>query len=1349
MKTKKSETSTTRNPSQCYISLSGQIKPLKNSYRSILNRSCLLTAFPLAACGISTNTKQEFTVSETSIGLWQVASNFGAVDVTFSEDDESNILFNAAESDTGVSVGSVEISQLKVDSPTFLDVAIADQQHDNGFKIIGVGDVTFTSTALREGFEDSTSARINVELTGGDLIFDLPPDDNDTLILIDGSLITLNGGRLIVDDGTLDASAAVVSDITRSDGIVLNSMLILTASQAKELTDAGVSITRGESNDPNEIDAVSVVQIVIRSSEDTAALEALASGNADRLGLLVSQNTLGEKPWLIIAVDPEFEQSEENAADVERVFDVIDTKADIIEQATGRLEEDGTLTLPQRGSDKADAETTSTTPSPPPPSPPPPSPPPPSPPPPAQPQLSLSTTSENITVTSDLTAELLFSDNTKLSDLVGGTPTNLTTLSAIATGQIYAKTSSGGQSATSNQTITLGTSGNDTIDLSTLGSGVDYILSGDSDDIISAGASNDHVIAGDGNDIVTGGPGADSLYGGAHNDLFLISDEDHHSVGEVINGGDGVDIIRYSATDGGTLTLTVGTSVEQVYISDASGDGTGTTNESVDALNLLTTVALFGNDGDNTLKGGAGADTLSGGAGADTLIADDTDTSVDGGADADVMQLALNASFLASELANIETVELAADAEVTVDYTDVIGTDRIETVTGVNAGSEVEKLIIIGASAGNGAVTLDYSTNLTLTDVLLEVQGGTDDEAITGTAGADKLDGGAGADTLSGGAGADTLIADDTDTSVDGGADSDVMQLALDASFLASELANIETVELATDAEITVDYTDVIGTDRIETVTGVNAGSEVEKLIIIGASAGNGAVTLDYSTNLTLTDVLLEVQGGTDDEAITGTAGADILSGGDGNDTINAQDIDTIDGGNSTDRVVFSAGVSATELLDEDLKNVENVSVEGSSTFDFSTQTEALTITGNENSQIVTVNSGNTEINLGGNTNLIYGLGVGSDTVIQNNANSIYALVVSGSNAVTLNASDGSGTFVYEDFTKEAVDVDINASQSVERIIFVTEQFRDRTERADNLIGGAGDDRFHFKNKDYLVASTISGGTGSDGIRLENTASNSITLSDADFVDMTQMEIIDNVGDGALDLTLGANASAAFSNGIVVRSTGYDSVTFDDNELTSNATSLTLDATDLTVQLTVYGTNGDDQITGSAGDDTIVGENGHDTINGGGGDDRIISGAGDDIITGGVGADTFVITSIVSNNIDSITDFQTTIDDIELSATDLNDEIGAEVFAAGNVVGTDAGAFIEYLDGAGNVAATGVPGTFIYNADNGRLSFDKNGDTFYNDMDGVTFDYSDDIWVANLGAGATGDIVAADFTIIA
>ncbi|ARU00159.1 beta strand repeat-containing protein [Yoonia vestfoldensis] len=1334
MKTQKSETSTTRNPSQFYVSLSGQTKPLKNSYRSILKRSSLLTAFPLAACGISTNTKQEFTVSETSIGLWQVASNFGAVDVTFSEDDESNLLFNAAESDTGVSVGSVEISQLKVDSPTFLDVAIADQQHDNGFKIIGVGDVTFSSTALREGFEDSTSALINVELTGGDLIFDLPPDDNDTLILIDGSLITLNGGRLIVDDGTLDASAAVVSGVTRSDGIVLNSKLILTASQAKELTDAGVSITRGETNDPNEIDAVSVVQILIKSSEDTAALEALTSGNADRLGLLVSQNTFGEKPWLIIAVDPEFEQSEENAADVERVFDVIDTKADVIEQATGRLEEDGTLTLPQRGSDKADDEATSTTPSPPPP---------------AQPQLSLSTTSENITITSDLTAELLFSDNTKLSDLVGGTPTNLTTLSAIATGQIYAKTSSGGQSATSNQTITLGTTGNDTIDLSTLGSGVDYILAGDGDDIITAGASNDHVIAGDGNDIVTGGPGADSLYGGANNDIFLILDEDHHSVGEVINGGDGLDVIRYSATDGGTLTLTVGTSVEQVYISDASGDRTGTTNENVDASNLLSAVSLLGNDGDNSLTGGAGSDTLSGGAGADTLIADDTDTNVDGGADADVMQLALDASFLASELANIETVELVADAEVTVDYTDVIGTSNIETVTGVNAGPEIEKLIIIGASAGDGTVTLDYSTNLTLTDVLLEVQGGTDDEAITGTAGDDKLDGGAGSDTLSGGAGADTLIADDTDTNVDGGADADVMQLALDASFLASELANIETVELAADAEVTVDYTDVIGTNNIETVTGVNAGPEIEKLIIIGASAGDGTVTLDYSTNLTLTDVLLEVQGGTDDEAITGTAGDDILNGGDGNDTINAQETDTIDGGNGTDRAVFSAAVGAAQLLDEDLENVENVSVEGSSTFDFSAQTEALTITVDEFFQIVTVNSGNTEINLGGYFNSIYGLGVGSDTVIQNSAHSFNAIYASGSNTVTLNVLVGTGVIVYEDDTKVAVDLDINASQSVERIIFATEQERDRTGRSDNLIGGAGDDRFHFKNKDYLVGSTISGGTGSDGIRLETTASNSITLSDADFVNMTQMEIIDNVGDGALDVTLGTNASAVFSNGIVVRATSYDNGTGDDKELTSNATTLTLNATDLTVQLTVYGTNGDDQITGSAGDDTIVGENGHDTINGGGGDDRIISGAGDDIITGGVGADTFVITSIVSNNIDSITDFQTTIDDIELSATDLNDEIGAEVFAAGNVVGTDAGAFIEYLDGAGDVAATGVPGTFIYNADNGRLSFDKNGDTFYNDMHGATFDNSDDIWVANLGAGATGDIVAADFTIIA
>ncbi|ARU00071.1 beta strand repeat-containing protein [Yoonia vestfoldensis] len=348
-----------------------QIKSSKEAHQSIARSLTAVSLLPLAACGSDSDdptpqppadklVTQAFAVVETSPGLWQVASNFGAVDITRSEANQGQATFTAAQSSTAATAALEAITQLQVDSATSLDVAIADQQTGAGFKLIGSGDVTFTSAALRDGFEDNTSALLNVELTGGDLMFDLPSDDNDTLTLLTGSTITLNGGRLIIDDGTVDASAAIVSGVTRSDGIVLNSKLVLTASQAKELTDAGVSITRGETDDPIEAEEVSVVEIIVKSAEDIEALEELASGNGERLGLLVAQNTRGETPNLAIAVDQQFEQAEENANAVERVFEVLETKKEVIEQATGRSEANGTLTLPKRGNNGSSDEDTET-----------------------------------------------------------------------------------------------------------------------------------------------------------------------------------------------------------------------------------------------------------------------------------------------------------------------------------------------------------------------------------------------------------------------------------------------------------------------------------------------------------------------------------------------------------------------------------------------------------------------------------------------------------------------------------------------------------------------------------------------------------------------------------------------------------------------------------------------------------------------------------------------------------------------------------------------------------------------------------------------------------------------------
>lgn len=97
----------------------------------------------------------------------------------------------------------------------------------------------------------------------------------------------------------------------------------------------------------------------------------------------------------------------------------------------------------------------------------------------------------------------------------------------------------------------------------------------------------------------------------------------------------------------------------------------------------------------------------------------------------------------------------------------------------------------------------------------------------------------------------------------------------------------------------------------------------------------------------------------------------------------------------------------------------------------------------------------------------------------------------------------------------------------------------------------------------------------------------------------------------------------------------------------------------------LYGGNGDDTLTGGSsrdklfgqsGDDVLSGSNGRDVLKGGYGNDVLDGGKGDDKLVGGHGADTFVF----NYGDDRITDFDASVDHIEISAqmmgdTDLGD----------------------------------------------------------------------------------------------
>ena len=80
----------------------------------------------------------------------------------------------------------------------------------------------------------------------------------------------------------------------------------------------------------------------------------------------------------------------------------------------------------------------------------------------------------------------------------------------------------------------------------------------------------------------------------------------------------------------------------------------------------------------------------------------------------------------------------------------------------------------------------------------------------------------------------------------------------------------------------------------------------------------------------------------------------------------------------------------------------------------------------------------------------------------------------------------------------------------------------------------------------------------------------------------------------------------------------------------------------------LLGLAGNDQLYGGLGADTIQGGTGHDQLFGGSGDDILVGGMGNDYLYGGQGADSFVFFPVESQDFDIISDFDVSIDQIQI-----------------------------------------------------------------------------------------------------
>src|SRR5688572_27534750 len=154
----------------------------------------------------------------------------------------------------------------------------------------------------------------------------------------------------------------------------------------------------------------------------------------------------------------------------------------------------------------------------------------------------------------------------------------------------------------------------------------------------------------------------------------------------------------------------------------------------------------------------------------------------------------------------------------------------------------------------------------------------------------------------------------------------------------------------------------------------------------------------------------------------------------------------------------------------------------------------------------------------------------------------------------------------------------------------------------------------------------------------------------------------------------------------------------------------------------VMGLGGNDTLSGGDGNDSLVGGTGNDTINGNNGNDWLEGNEGNDTLTGSGGQDTFIFREVF-NSADTLPDFASNWDRIELDAAGFGAIGAAGRFAAGDA---------RFRAGT---AAQDADDRIIFNSATGQIWYDADGNG--SDMQQL---------IATLGAGR--GVVATDFTVI-
>jgi Ca2+-binding RTX toxin-like protein len=512
------------------------------------------------------------------------------------------------------------------------------------------------------------------------------------------------------------------------------------------------------------------------------------------------------------------------------------------------------------------------------------------------------------------------------------------------------------------------------------------------------------------------------------------------------------------------------------------------------------------------------------------------------------------------------------------------------------------------------------------------------DDTLNGGGGTNVLDGGegndifygGGNDTLIGWLGNDTYIVNSTTDIIEetllwgGGIDTVISSVSYDLSTQTNSAPGptygLENLTLS-------------GTDNIN-----GTGNSLDN-VITGNSGNNILIGGDGDDEL--------IGGEGNDTLYAGGSGTNIQNGGNGNDTYMYYWNGIVDSG-GTDTFVVSIAQGSFDMSNySSLDNIENLTMEGSST--------DTILTGNTNQNTITGTS---------QQNALDGGGSEIDTLIGGDGNDSYYLNDNLDDIIIENLGEGDDYIYSQNFSINLANYsnienvvlthssNINATgNSVDNTLYGNDGNNtiDGSSGNDTMYGGGGDDTFKVDSASDSVRENSSEGTDTVESSVTFTLGDNIenlTLTGASGNTNGTGNSLNNIiiGDGWYNILTGGDGNDTLNGGGTVNAGGQDtlsggagddtyyvyaeggsltniiegasagtdtiisSVSYDLNAYASNVENLTL-----TGGSEAKGNGLNNIITADSGSDILYGYGGNDTLDGGTGGDTMIGGTGDDI----------------------------------------------------------------------------------------------------------------------------------------